>query len=75
MCMGVYRPPRSSGFFEDFRKFLDEATALPGGIYICGDMNCPSKLEGHADHRIEQIIDDFDIVQHIHVPTPSETVY
>ena len=32
-------------------------------------MNCPLKTAGHADHHLEQFIDDFDLVQHIHEPT------
>ena len=32
-------------------------------------MNCPSKTTGHLDHNLKQIIDDFDLVQHINEPT------
>ena len=53
----------------EFRDLLDEATALPGGLYICGNMYCPSFVKGHPDGKIEQIIEDYDLIQHIHEPT------
>ena len=67
--VSVYRPPQTSSFFEDFRNFLDEVVDLSGGLYICGDVNCPSITTGHIDRHLEQVIDDFDLIQHVSVPT------
>ena len=67
--VSVYRPPQTSSFFENFRNFLDEVVDLPGGLYICDDVNCPSITTGHIDWHLEQVIDDFDLLQHVSVPT------
>ena len=63
----IYRPPHSPGFLDDFSDFLNEVVALLGIIYNFGDMNCPSEIPGHADHHMEEVIDEFYLVQHIHV--------
>ena len=64
----VYRPPQTCSFLEDFRNFLDEVVDLPGGLYICGDVNCQSIATGHIERHLEQVIDDFDMLQHVSVP-------
>ena len=65
----MYRPPQTSSFFEDFENFLNEVVDLPGGLYICGDVNCPSITTGHIDRHLEQIIDNVDLLKHTSVPT------
>ena len=61
----IYRPPKSTGFFTELQDFLDEVVALPGGLYICGDMNCLAPTAGHVDRQLERLIDDYDLRQHV----------
>lgn len=65
----IYRPPKYTLFFDDFKIMLDEVAALSGGLIVCGDFSCPSSTVGHADKLLERIVDDYDLVQHVNVPT------
>ena len=42
---------------------------LPGGLHICRDLNCPGASTGRCDEHLEQIIDDYELLQHITVST------
>ena len=61
----IYRPLRYPGFYEDFPNFLHEVIMLPCGLYIRGDMNRPSKIKGQVDEKMHQIINAYNLVQHI----------
>ena len=54
--VSIYRPPQTSSFFNDFINFLDKVIKLSGGLYICGDTNCPSTMAGRIDQHLEQVI-------------------
>ena len=65
----LYRSSKSVGFFDDFQGLLDEIAALPGGLIVCGDFNCPSSAVSHVDKLLKRIINDFDLFQHVRVLT------
>ena len=65
----MYRQPQVSAFFDKFRDFLNEIVDLPGSLYICSNVNCPSTTAGHIDLQLEQIIEDSDLLQHVTVHT------
>lgn len=64
----IYRPPKSTGFFFEFQDFLDKTGTLPGRLYICDDFNCPSPTVGRSNQKLERIIDDYDLGQHVDAP-------
>ena len=66
--IAVYRPPHSAGFFDEFRSQLDEFAAFPGGQVVCGDLSCPSAVVGHLDNKLERMVDEYDLLQHVKVP-------
>ena len=53
--------------FEEFQSLLDKVAALPGGLIVCDDFNCPSSAFVHVDKFLERIVDDYDLVQHVKV--------
>ena len=65
----VYRSPQLQRFYDEFRDFVDEAVALPSDLYICSDFNCPSKTIAHLDGKMAEVIYDYDLAQHVSVPT------
>ena len=66
-----HRPRQSSRFFAEFHDLLDEIVTLSGGHIICGSQDCTSKT-GIIDQQMQQIIDDYDLCQHINEHTHSE---
>ena len=42
---------------------------LPGGLHICRDLNCSGASTVRCDEHLEQIIDDYDLLQHVTVST------
>ena len=65
----IYRPSRSPGFHEEFRHFSCKVIILPGSLYICGDMNCPSKIKDQVNEKMQQISNHYNLVQHIQEST------
>ena len=61
----ICRPQQTLGFFDEFGNLLDEVTAMPGDQCICSDTNIPSST-GHIDKQLQQIIDHYDLCQHVH---------
>ena len=61
----IYQPWQSPGFCNEFWNLLDEETAMPDGLFICGNINCPSSTR-HIDKQLQQIINDHNLCQHVH---------
>ena len=66
----LYRPPASANFLNEFEVMLDEAVALPGKLFLCGDFNSPSTTTtGQLNPQLSDLIVGMDMIQHVSGPT------
>ena len=60
-------------FFEEFSRFVEQLITVPGSLVILGDMNfhMDSSNDGTQLHasRFMDILETFDLKQHINVAT------
>ena len=56
-------------FIDEFPSLLDEVISMPGSFYICGDFNCQRLVSGQVDQHLTQVLDYYDLLQHVNVPT------
>jgi Reverse transcriptase (RNA-dependent DNA polymerase) len=69
--IAIYRPPPSADnlFFNDFANLLDMIELYPDETMVCGDFNCPGTDKLTIDKRLQQLIVDHNLQQHVSVST------
>ena len=66
----IYRIPGSCNeFFEEFQDFLAFLLSLPLDFIISGDFNIPFGNDSPDAVAIDNILDMFNLKQHVHFPT------
>jgi len=71
----LYRPPQSTGFYDQLDELLYEVSALPGEFIVCADFNCGSStLPGTVDKQLAFILESHNLQQHIASPTRGKAL-
>ena len=39
-----------------------------GSFYICGEFNCRKSVSSQVDHHLTQVLDNYNLLQHINIP-------
>ncbi len=75
-CITIYRPESSnihkytmSTFFTEFEKLLTHYILTKDALLIMGDFNFHNKPDEPNVNRMIEILDTFDLIQHVTTPT------
>ena len=77
LFLNVYNPPPApTKFYEDFFHYIKFVTKRYDAyrLLVCGDFNCPGKIKGTVDGKLEELIEDLKLLQHVKEPTRNDSL-
>ena len=69
----LYCPPglSTSLFFDDFSHYLNYVSTTPGYLLLVGDFNLHVDTSDHVAKRFVNLLQSFNLVQHVNSETHS----